>query len=287
MAEADEGAATFGLDDAALAVRPTVYAPDAFAGRTVLISGGAGGIGRAAAWLLGRLGAKVLIAGRSEEKLAAAVAAMRERGLDVEGHAVDIRDPDSVAALFERIGAAGGIDLLINSAGGQFPQAAIDFSEKGWNTVVNTNLNGTWRMMQAAARLWRDAERPGSIVNIVVVTTHGLYGVAHTVAARSGVVGLTRALAVEWAPLKIRVNCIAPGVIETPGWRVYDAAARAAYPKSNPMMRNGSTWEVAEACAYLGGPAAAFVTGEVLNVAGGAQLWGETWTIGKPDYFKV
>lgn len=287
MAEADDGAATFGLDDAALAVHPTVYAPDAFAGRTVLISGGAGGIGRAAAWLLGRLGARVLIAGRSEEKLAAAVAAMRGKGLAVEGHAVDIRDPDSVAALFERIAAAGGIDLLINSAGGQFPQAAIDFSEKGWNTVVNTNLNGTWRMMQAAARLWRDAERPGSIINIVVVTTHGLHGVAHTVAARSGVVGLTRALAVEWAPLAIRVNCIAPGVIETPGWRVYDAKARAAYPKSNPMMRNGSTWEVAEACAYLGGPAAAFVTGEVLNVAGGAQLWGETWTIDKPDYFKV
>ena len=79
---------------------------------------------------------------------------------------------------------------LVNSAGGQFPQAAIDFSVKGWNAVINTNLNGTWYMMQAAAQRWRDRKHPGSIVNIVVVTTHGLYGIAHTIAARTGVIGL-------------------------------------------------------------------------------------------------
>lgn len=278
----------FGLEDADLAVHPTVYAPGAFAGRTVLISGGAGGIGRAAGWLLGRLGARVVLAGRNAQKLDGAVEAMGRHGLDVRGLTVDIREPDSIGALFARIAAeTGGIDLLINSAGGQFPQAAIDFSVKGWNTVINTNLNGTWHMMQAAAQAWRAAERPGAIVNIVVVTTHGLHGVAHTIAARSGVIGLSQALAVEWAPLGIRINCIAPGVVETPGWRVYDPAAVAAYPKSNPMMRNGTTWEIAEACAYLGGPAGGFVTGEVLNVAGGSQLWGEAWTIAKPDYFKV
>ena len=83
----------------------------------------------------------------------------------------------------------GRLDILVNSAGGQFPQAAIDFSVKGWNAVVNTNLNGTWFMMQAAAQRWRDAKQPGSIVNIVVVTTRGLYGVAHSVAARAGVIG--------------------------------------------------------------------------------------------------
>lgn len=277
----------FGLDDDQLAVQPTVYGPDAFKGKTVLISGGAGGIGRATAWLLGRLGARIIIAGRNEAKLASAVAAMTARGLNVTSQTVDIREPDSVASLYAAIAEADGFDILINSAGGQFPQAAIDFSVKGWNTVINTNLNGTWHMMQGAARHWRDAGRPGSIVTIVVVTGHGLHGVAHTIAARSGVIGLSRALAVEWAPHNIRVNCIAPGVIETPGWKVYDEKAVEAYPKSNPMMRNGTTWDVAEACAYLGGPAAAYVTGEVVHVAGGAQLWGETWTIDKPDYFKV
>ncbi len=127
---------------------------------------------------------------------------MTQRGLSASHHAVDVREPEKVGALFDRIWSeTGRVDLLVNSAGGQFPQAAIDFSVKGWNAVINTNLNGTWHMMQAAARHWRDAERPGSVVNIVVVTTHGLYGVAHTIAARSGVIGLSRALAVEWAPL--------------------------------------------------------------------------------------
>ena len=277
----------FGLDDEALAVHPTIYSPTAYAGKTVLISGGAGGIGRATAWLLGRCGARLILAGRNRDKLDGAIAALSAKGLAVTGHTVDIREPDSVAELYGKLQEEGGFDVLINSAGGQFPQAAIDFSVKGWNTVVNTNLNGTWYMMQGAARAWRDSGRAGSIITIVVVTARGLHGVAHTIAARSGVVGLTRALAVEWAPLNIRVNCIAPGVIETPGWKVYDPKALEAYPHSNPMMRNGSTWEVAEACAYLAGPGAGYVTGEVLNVAGGSQLWGETWTIEKPDYFKV
>lgn len=284
MAEAEPR--ELGLDDADLAVLPTVYGPEAFAGKTVLISGGAGGIGRATAWLLGRLGAQVVIAGRDEGRLEAAVQAMRAAGLKAAGRTVNVRNPATITALHDWIAAEfGGIDILVNSAGGQFPQAAIDFSVKGWNAVVDTNLNGTWYMMQEAARRWRDAKRPGSIVSIVVVTRQGLHGVAHTIAARAGVVGLTQALAVEWAPLAIRVNCIAPGAVETPGWRVYDSAQVAAYPRSNPMMRTATTWEVAEACAYLCGPAAAYVTGEVLHVAGGAQLWGETWTIPRPAFF--
>jgi citronellol/citronellal dehydrogenase len=156
---------------------------------------------------------------------------------------------------------------------------------KGWNAVINTNLNGTWYMMQAAAQRWRDHQHPGNIVNIVVVTTHGLHGIAHTIAARSGVIGLSRAVAVEWAPLNIRVNCVAPGVIETEGWNVYSPEARAAYPRSNPMMRNGTTFDVAEACVYFAAPSGKFVTGEMLTVDGGGQLWGETWTTGKPAYF--
>lgn len=279
---------TLDLDDQALAVQKTVYASGSFGGRTAMISGGAGGIGRACAWLLGRLGARVILAGRDRQKLETAVTAMKGRGIDVSSHEVDIREPGSVSALFNWLdGENVGLDLLVNSAGGQFPQGAIDFSEKGWSTVVNTNLNGTWRMMQAAARRWRDQSRPGAIVNIVVVTRQGLYGVAHTVAARAGVIALSENLAVEWAPLKIRVNCIAPGAIETPGWRVYKSEQRDTYARSNPMMRAGQAWEVAEACAYLGGAGSDYVTGETLHVAGGSQLWGETWTVQRPDYFKT
>jgi citronellol/citronellal dehydrogenase len=90
---------------------------------------------------------------------------------------------------------------------------------------------------------------------------------------------------VEWAPLNIRVNCIAPGAIETEGWNVYTQEARATYPRSNPMMHAGSPWDIAEACVYLAGPSGKFVTGETLTVDGGGQLWGETWTTGKPEYF--
>jgi citronellol/citronellal dehydrogenase len=83
----------------------------------------------------------------------------------------------------------------------------------------------------------------------------------------------------------IRVNCVAPGVIETEGWKVYTPEARAAYPRSNSMMRAGSPWDVAEACVYLAGPSGGFVTGETLTVDGGGHLCGETWTTGKPAYF--
>lgn len=276
-----------GLDDEALATHPTVYAADAYAGKIALVSGGAGGIGRATAWLLARLGAHVVVTGRNEAKLDALVEALAAHGLSASRQSVDIREPEQVERLFAQVWAErGALDLLVNSAGGQFPQEAIDFSNKGWNAVINANLNGTWNMMQASARRWRDAKRPGSIVNIVVVTTHGLYGVAHTIAARSGVIGVSRAVAVEWAALGVRVNCIAPGAIETEGWKVYSPEARATYARSNPMMRVGSAWDIAEACAYLGGSAARYVTGEVLTVDGGAQHWGETWTIPKPDYFK-
>jgi citronellol/citronellal dehydrogenase len=279
--------AKLGLTDEELSSHPTIFAADALKDQVVVITGGAGGIGRAIAWLFARLGAHVALVGRDGGKLDALIANLKAHGLNASAHAADIREPDAVNALFDTVWAAHGrVDSLINSAGGQYPQAAIDFSVKGWNAVINTNLNGTWYMMQAAAQRWRDHKHPGSIVNIVVVTTHGLHGIAHSVAARSGVIGLSRAVAVEWAPLNIRVNCVAPGAIETEGWNVYSPEARAAYPRSNPMMRTGSSWDIAEASLFLAGPSANFVTGETLTVAGGSQLWGETWTTGKPAYFR-
>ena len=279
--------ATPGLTDDEFATHPTVFAAAALKDQVVMVSGGAGGIGRAIAWLFARLGAHVAVVGRDQSKLDALVAQLASRGLRASAHTADIRDPEAVNALFDNVWTAHGrIDILINSAGGQFPQPAIDFSTKGWNAVIDTNLNGTWYMMQAAAQRWRDHRHAGSIVNIVVVTTHGLYGIAHTIAARAGVIGLSRAVAVEWAPLNIRGNCVAPGAIETEGWKVYTPEARAAYPRSNPMMRAGSPWDIAQACVYLAGPSGGFVTGETLTVDGGGQLWGETWTTGKPEYFR-
>ncbi len=176
--------ANSGLTDAELAIHPTVFAADALKDQVVVVSGGAGGMGRAISWLFARLGAHVAIVGRNRDKLDALAAQLSDRNLKASAHVTDIREPDAVNALFDAVWAAHGpIDGLVNSAGGQFPQAAIDFSVKGWNAVIDTNLNGTWYMMQAAAQRWRDRKHPGGIVNIVVVTTHGLDGIAHTIAA--------------------------------------------------------------------------------------------------------
>ncbi len=280
--------AGFGLTDSELATHDTVFACDALKGRLAVISGGGGGIGRAIAWLYARLGAEIVVTGRDAEKTERLAEALRAAGHVASGETLDIRDRPQVDGFWARQwDESGGADILVNSAGGQFPQAAIDFSPKGWNAVIDTNLNGTWNMMQAAALKWRDFERPGCIVNIVVVTTHGLYGVAHSTAARAGVVALSRSVAVEWAPHNIRTNCIAPGAIETEGWNVYSTEARAAYPKTNPMMRAGTAWDIAQASAFLSAASGNFITGEVLTVDGGGQHWGETWTTGKPQYFKT
>lgn len=262
---------------------PTVYRADLFAGKSVLVSGGGSGIGRATALLFARLGARVIIAGRTQEKLDRVAAFAASKGMKLRAIAVNIKEHEQVNALFEQ---AGPIDILVNSAGGQFPGSAIDFPPKGWNAVVNNNLNGTFYMMQRAAQVWREQQRGGSIVNVVVVTERGMPGVAHTVAARAGVIGLTRTVAVEWAPLNIRVNCVAPGLTATEGLDVYPPEAVKEFPQANPMRRPGTPMEIAEACVYLAGPSGSFITGEVLTVDGGGKLWGELWTAGRPDYFR-
>ncbi|MFT4583625.1 MAG: citronellol/citronellal dehydrogenase [Gammaproteobacteria bacterium] len=271
--------------NAELSNQPTVYRDGLLDGQVVMISGGGSGMGRATAWLAARLGAQVLVCGRKEPKLLDVVTAIRSVGLKADHAVLDIRSRDSVAEAFSSVYERyGKLDSLINSAGGQFPQPAIEYTDKGWDAVINTNLNGTWHMMQAAARHWTERTVPGSITNIVVVQ-QGLHGVAHTRAARAGVIALSEAVSVEWASQGIRVNCIAPGAVQTEGWAVYSQAAREKYPRTNPTMRAGSPWEIAEACVYLSGPTGAWITGEVLTIDGGGQHWGEVWTTGKPEYF--
>lgn len=266
---------------------PTVYRSDLFTGRVALVSGGGSGIGRATALLFARLGASVVICGRTQEKLDAVANFARHQGASMQAWSVDIREPAAVAALYARIHSEyGQLDYLINNAGGQFPGHAIDYPPKGWSAVINNNLNGSWYMMQGAAQYWRERQTPGSIVNVVVVTERGMPGVAHTVAARAGIIGVSRTVAVEWAPLNIRVNCIAPGLTATEGLDVYPPEAQKEFPLANPMQRPGTPMEIAEACIYLSAPSGAFITGEVLTVDGGGKLWGELWTAGRPAYYQ-
>jgi citronellol/citronellal dehydrogenase len=278
---------TFGFTDAELASRPISYREGLMRGQTVIVTGGGSGLGKAIAWMFGRLGARIVICGRKPERLDEAAKPMRSAGIDVLALPCNIRDVEAVERFFEAVKAeTDGFDILVNNAGGQFPQSAIDFTPKGWNAVIDTNLNGTWWMMQAAAKAWRKTNHSGSIVNIVTVVVRAMPGVAHTAAARSGVIGLSKTLAVEWAEHNIRVNCVAPGAIDTEGQHSYSEEARKSYLRSNPMLRFGDAFDVAEACVYLGGPSGKFVNGETIIVDGGGHLWGEFWAIPKPDYFR-
>ncbi|MCR9095451.1 MAG: SDR family oxidoreductase [bacterium] len=277
---------SFGIPDEALLTRATVFRDDLLRGRTALVTGAGSGIGKAISVLFARLGARIVLASRSEEKLATTAALLDRIGADHHVKPTNIRDPEQVDALFEALEADGIVpDVLINNAGGQFPQASAALSDKGWRAVIDTNLNGTWTMMQRAARLWQREQVPGAIVNIIAPHLRGMYGLAHTVAARAAVDHLSRNLAVEWAPDRIRVNCVLPGPIDTEGMNVYPPEAQARMARSNPMMRLGDAQDIAQACVYLAADSGRFITGETLVVDGGHQLWGELWLTDKPSYF--
>ena len=279
----------WGFSDEELATHPIVYRMDLLKGKVFVVSGGGSGMGRAMTYLLARLGADVMICGRGAAKLEATAAGIEKHlGRRIATCAMTIRDPRQVDSLmtatYERFGR---LDVVVNNGGGQFPQAAIDFSIKGWLAVIDTNLNGTWYMMQAAARQWRDRSQPGSIVNIVANVWRGMPQVAHTCAARAGVIYLSKTLSTEWAPLNIRVNCISPGSISTEGLNVYPEEAVEHFSKSNPMRNLGDVYDVAQGVVYLSADTAKFITGEVLVIDGGNSQWGDVWPGGKPDYFRV
>ena len=277
-----------GFSSQELATKSTVFAPDSLAGQRFLISGGGSGIGRAMAFLAARLGAEVMICGRRREKLESTARDIQDTlGVRIQHHSMTIRDPEQVAALFYAAETRmGGIDCLVNNGGGQFPYESLDLSRNGWNAVIDTNLNGTWHMMQEAARRWRADGRPGNIINIVLVTARGIPHQAHSCAARAAVVHLSRSVAVEWAPLGIRVNCIAPGQIVTEGLNNYSDAVRARIGTANPMRTGGDAWDIAEAMAYLASSSGSFITGETLAVDGGQQLFGMIWPLGRPEWFR-
>ncbi|MDE2621406.1 MAG: SDR family NAD(P)-dependent oxidoreductase, partial [Sphingomonadales bacterium] len=232
----DPGRPVRGLSDEALVQQPSVFREDMLAGHTILISGAGSGMGKAAAVLAARLGANVAICGRDSAKLDATASLIHDHcGRDVFCQSTNIRDADAVELLIARVNDHfGGLDTLVNNAGGQFPQDAIDFTRKGWLAVIDTNLNGTWWMMQEAARRWRRDGRPGHVINIVANVERGMPQAAHTCAARAGVIYLSKTVATEWAPHNIRVNCIGPGVIETEGFRMYPEEALARFHQANP-----------------------------------------------------
>lgn len=282
------GASKPGLEDQTAASRPTVFQPGLFAGRAVMVSAAGSGIGRDIAALYARLGAKLIICGEDRAGLQTCADGLRGLGSpDVLVQAIDTRESAQVEQRMDEAWQhCGGIDVLVNSIGRHHPQRALDYSSKGWKEGIAANLNGTWYMMHAVARRWRESGRPGNILNLVATFQRGMPGLANSCAAGAAVTYLSKTVAVEWAEYRIRVNCVAPGVIAKAGSIQYSTATVGALTGANPMKHAGQLQDIAEAVVYLTAPSGAFVTGELLTVDGGGSLWGETWAIAKPDYFK-
>jgi citronellol/citronellal dehydrogenase len=259
-----------------------IFAPGLFDGKTAIVTGGGTGIGRATAMILARLGARVAIASRKMEHLEGTA---KELGSIIGEAGVlhmtcDIREPDQVAAFVgQTIERFGGVDLLVNNAGGQFPSPAELITPKGWDAVVRNNLNGTFYMTREVATRAMIPKRAGRIVNVIAQIFRGFPGMAHTGAARAGVENMTMTLAVEWAMHKIQVNAIAPGVIASSGTVRYPPEMLERGRQITPAKRLGTEDEVAQSIVFLLSPAADFITGTTLYIDGGARLWGENWPI--------
>lgn len=267
-------------------MNPSVFRSDLLAGQVALVTGGATGIGAAIARELLAVGATVVIASRTEDVVARAAASLGEQaGRPVTGLRVDIRDRDSVDTLVRTVlERLGRIDILVNNGGGQFFAPAETIRPKGWDSVVATNLTGTWNLTQRVAEGWM-LGHGGRIINITMLTGRGFGGMAHSTAARAGVEGMTRTLAVEWAQKNILINCVAPGYIASSGLRRYPTGLDWIKQLQSfvPLKRFGRAEEVSGLVVFLASPAGSYITGQTFTVCGGRSLWGEHWPIPDPD----
>jgi len=253
----------------------SIFAPNLFAGQTVLVTGGGTGIGRCIAHELASLGAKVIISARRQEPLDTVVAEIQEAGGTAIAGTLNIRDEDAVdATIAQLVKDHGPIHHLVNNAGGQFASPAALIKPKGWRAVIDTNLNGTWFVSQAVFK-HSMVKTGGSIVSIVADMWNGFPGMAHTGAARAAVVNLSQTLAIEWAPAGVRVNTVAPGFILSSGLHTYPPSvakmAKTMFVK-NPASRPGTEAEVRAAVTFLLSPGAAYISGAALRVDGASSL---------------
>ncbi len=273
----------------------SVFQPGLFNGQVAIVTGGGSGIGRCTAHELAALGAAVAIVGRKVEKLTAVQAEIDATGGVCSTHVCDIRDEDTVRATIAAVLARHGrIDALVNNAGGQFPAPLASISAKGWDAVVRNNLTGGFLMARECVTQWMGSDANervgGAIVNIIADIWGGMPGMAHSGAARAGMLNFTETAALEWAP--VRVNAVAPGWIASSGMDNYPPEMRATIrgmSKLVPLQRLGTESEVAAAIVFLLSPAAAFISGACLRVDGAApnakRIWPEVGTGGSTVAF--
>lgn len=258
----------------------SVFAEQLFGGQLIVVTGGGSGIGRCTAHELAALGAKVFLLGRKEDKLERTAAEIHEDGGEAAYAPLDIREEARVKAVVADIVAEHGpIAGLVNNAGGQYPAPLVAINQKGFETVVRTNLVGGFLMAREVfVQSMRDTG--GSIVNIVADMWNGMPGMGHSGAARAGMVNFTKTAALEWAPAGVRVNAVAPGWVASSGMDTYDGTVRSLIPKLKegvPLKRLATEAECSASIVFLLCKAAAFITGVTLSVDGGAPLYSTMW----------
>lgn len=263
----------------------SIFKPGLFDGQVVIVTGGGSGIGRCVALELADLGATVVLVGRTIAKLETVAGEIKANGGTVSYHACDIRDEEGVIAVVRAvIEQHGRIDGLFNNAGGQFVAPLRDMKLKGFETVVRSNLTGGFIFSREVYVQWME-QNGGAIVNMAGDVGGGWPYVAHSGAARAGMINLTHSAAAEWARSGVRVNAIAPGIIDTSGHRSYSPEEKAINTGGHRclMRRRGSVSETSAAIVFLLSRGAAFMTGTVVHVDGGAPYTrglGELWPKG-------
>ncbi len=262
----------------------SVFHPDLFKGQVFIVTGGGSGIGRCTAHELAALGARVALVGRKSEKVESVKAEITEDGGIASAHVCDIREEESVKATVKAIIAEhGGLNGLVNNAGGQFQAPLTGINQKGWETVVRTNLTGGF-LMAREAYTQALSKTGGAIVNIVADMWGGMPGMGHSGAARAGMVNFTQTAAVEWGASGVRVNAVAPGWIASSGMDNYPEHMRQwirSLGDNVPIKRMGTESEVSSAICFLLSPGAAFISGDCLRIDGGASQGGRVWPLPK------
>jgi 3-oxoacyl-[acyl-carrier protein] reductase len=241
--------------------------------KVAIVTGASQGIGRDTALALAEAGAKVAVAARSEEKLQALVAEIHATGGCAFAVKMDVADPEQVKAGFKQVlEKFGRLDILVNNAAITRDGLSMRMKLDDWEAVLRTNLTGAHLCIQQALPTMMKA-RVGRIINISsVVASSGNAGQANYVAAKAGLIGLTKAIAIEIASRNITVNAVAPGFVETPMTDVLPDKVKEELKTRIPLGRMGSARDVAAAIVFLASDEARYITGHVLNVNGGMHL---------------
>ncbi len=244
-----------------------------FDGKTVLVTGGARGIGKAITRRFHKYGASVAILGRNVEAAIGLAGELSSRGARCIGYGCDVADVQQVEAAVETIlKDFGKLDVLVNNAGVTQDGLMVRMSDEAWAAVLNTNLTGAFRVLRAAARPMLKA-RSGAIVNISsVVALIGNAGQANYCAAKAGLLGLTKSAAREFASRGVRVNAVAPGLVETDMTAKLTDEQKKTLLASVPLGRIGTTEDIAGIVCFLASNDAAYITGQVISVCGGMAM---------------